>query len=511
MRKPKLLACCTELMWGLGEESNEDLPIREINFSSGGMAPVYSTYLSGLIKEGTFDVYAAVPKWESSIRAFNGLKTNEIKKLELVMPDNIFFINHPSFNRVRIEGSNTKMYDDLGMFTAVDRFIAFSAGITNAVLSKVNPDIVWAHEWMAGPVANVAKAMGYKVVTTGHNPIYTELADVLDMIKKGIDFGNSDDYNPKESFYFTEGKYNFMPSAVQAANDFTTVSKSFLERLLYDNELYKKSPASIQAIRDKAWHFNKDGKKINVTHKDGRPRVHGYLNPLDKDRSIFLENIEKNGLEETITKRKTNALELRRQTGLREGGDLLIYPNRLTEQKAPEVLIDNATYLAEKYNLRILILANGDENLVDKAVSVALGSKGLVSYFPFNKKLEELAVQSDKSCGVMTSVFEPCGRPNINYPAEGTPIIGHNIDGIKDSTKQMNIEENSGNGFVYEDNDRQGLEYGVIKFKEFTSLSDKSRYSHSKRIAQESLLNNSASVRVSQLINEVFLPLCRER
>ena len=134
-----------------------------------------------------------------------------------------------------------------------------------------------------------------------------------------------------------------------------------------------------------------------------------------------------------------------------------------------------------------------------------------MEYFPFNKKLEELTVQSDKACGVMTSKYEPGGGPNINYPSEGTPIIGHNIDGIKDSIKQMNLEENYGNGFVYENNDRGGLEYGIIKFKEFTNLSDKPRYSHLKRMAQESLLNNSVSARVSQLVKEVFLPLCKER
>ncbi|MFH1503570.1 MAG: glycogen/starch synthase [Candidatus Diapherotrites archaeon] len=511
MRKPRILSCCPELMWGLDGELNEDLPIKRINFSTGGMAPVYSTYLSNLIKEGTFEVYPVVPKWESSLREFNSLKINDIKILESVMPDNIFFINHPSFNRVRIEGSNTKMYDNSWRFSSVDRALAFSSGIVNTVLPKVKPNIVWVHDWMAAPVATVAKAMGIKVVTTGHNPIYTELAHLDEMIYKGIELRSSDGYHPRDSVYFTDNKYNFMASAIQAANDFTTVSKGFLERLLYDDEIYEKSPSVIQAIRNKAWHFDSKRKKIDITHKDGRPRVHGYLNPLEKEKSILLESITQDGLDETIVKRKNNAMEVRKQTGLREGGELLIFPNRLTEQKAPELLIDNAIYLAEKYDIRILILANGEQKIIDKAIGVALNSNGLVSYSHFNKKLEELAIQSDKTFGVITSIYEPCGSPNINYPAEGTPIIGHNVDGIKDSVKQLNLEENLGNGFVFENNDIRGLEYGIGCMKEFANLPEKLRYIHSKRIAQESLLSNSASVRTSQLVQEVFLPLCKER
>ena len=513
MKKPKILSCCPELMWGLDGELNEDLPIKRINFSTGGMAPVYSTYVSGLMKEGTFEVYPVAPKWESSISEFSGLKTKETKMLESAMPENIFFINHPSFNRVRIEGSNTKMYDNSWRFSSIDRAIAFSAGIINTVLPKVKPDIVWVHDWMVAPVATIAKAMGIKVVSTGHNPIYTESAHLDEMIYKGIELRNSDSYNvhPKDLVYFTDNRYNFMASEVQAADDFITVSNGFLERLLCDDEIYKKSPSVIQAIRNKAWYVNPEGKKINITHPDGRPRVHGYLNPLDKEKSIFLDSINQYGLEETIAKRKDNAREIRNQTGLREGGELLIFPNRLTEQKAPELLIDNAIYLADKYNLRILILANGEQKIIDKATDVALKSKGLVSYFHYNKKLEELAVQSDNAFGDINSIYEPCGGPNINYPAEGTLIVGHNVDGIKDSVKQLNIEENLGNGFVFENNDLGGLEHGISYMKEFANLPEKLRYTHLKRIAQESLLNNSASVRISQLVKEIFLPLYEER
>lgn len=504
MKKPRILNCSPELILDfeeLGLEAGAGIfPEIDINFSTGGLAPVPSTYTRAINKDGRVNLAVCTPKLESALKEFNDLSTLEIKKMENILHNKLYLISHPSFNKVRIEGTNTKIYDNSWRFHARDRALAFSAGIINTVLPIFRPDIVWLHDWMLGPVAPVAKAMGVKVVSTGHNPLFTELETKREIINKGIELRDAEDYTPSKYCYWTDGKFDFMASEVNASDDFTTVSKGFLERML-NGSFDKRAPQVMDAIKKKSY----------SKHADGRPRVHGYPNPLKKDESELLNSVKLDGLEATILKRKYEGEEVRHQTGLKEGGILINLSNRLSEQKNPNLQLNNLIYLANKYDLRFLINANGEQEHVNKAIGVALESKGLVAYTKFNSDLEAKAIKSDNAYGLMTPNFEPCGGQNVNYPAEGTLIVGHHIDGLRDTVSPLDIEKSTGNGFPFEDNDLGGLEYGVSEMKKFSSLEDNLRYFQYIRIAEETLKNHSSTERAKQLIEEIFLPLYEEK
>ncbi|MGV8141581.1 MAG: glycogen/starch synthase [Candidatus Woesearchaeota archaeon] len=496
--RPKLLIATPELTVDL-DVGMGNLPSIGVNFQQGGMAPVTSTDVVSMTKEGTFRVYATVPKWESSLKELNELVIRDIKIIDSKIPNNFFMISHPAFNKVKVEGSNTKMYEDSWRFSSMDRAIAFSSGIVNTILPKINPDIVWLNDWMLGPVAPVAKALGIKVVTTGHN-IFTKVAPFDELIYKGIDLRDSEDYTPVRWVWKSDNKFDFMATAVNAADDFITVSEGFLERILKGDIDYL-APSVTNAIKNKSYN----------THSDGRLRVHGYLNPLETDKSKLLESIELYGLGDHIAWRKNNSAEIRRIAGLKDGGYLLVFPNRLYGQKLPSLLIDNATYLANKYDLRILFLANGDPKIARDAGAVAVGSKGLVAYMPFNKKMEKLVKNSDNTYGLMTSEYEPCGGPNLNYPLEGILIGAHAIDGLKDTVKHLDVKKSVGNGFPYENNDSTGLEYCISEIVKFASLPDNIRYQQYTRIAKETLLQHASAPRAKRLVEEIFLPLYHEK
>ncbi|MFA6072579.1 MAG: glycogen/starch synthase [Candidatus Woesearchaeota archaeon] len=492
MSKPKLLVGTPEIILdlnvGMGNLQNFG-----INFSTGGMAPVASADIIALIENGAFDVYAAIPKWESSLRELNDLTTKEIKMIESAIPDKFFLINHPSFNKVHIEGSNTQMYADSSRFSSVDRALAFSSGIVNTVIPKVKPDLFWTNDWMLGPAAVVAKAIDLGVISMGHN-VFTKETSYDNLLSKGIEIRNFDNYKPADWACWYNGNFDFMASEVNSSDDFITVSPSFLDTILSGAMDYL-SPTVTAAIKEKAKH----------KHPDGRPRVHGYLNPLEKSHSNFLNAIEKEGLENTIVQRKKKGEELRAELGLKEGGSFLVFPNRLySSQKNPELAIDNAIYLAKKYDLRILFLAGGDPNLVNRAIDVSLASNGLVAYSKFDKRIEEKIKESDNSYGLLTSNFEPCGGPNLNYPVEGTLIVGHAIDGIKDTVT-------TDNGFPYQHNNIQDLEGAIVKMKEFASRSDRERYIDYIKIANTFLAKYSPASRASKLVDEIFMPLYEER
>jgi glycogen synthase len=473
----------------------------------GGLAPVPTAYMRGLIKEGTFKLSAVIPKWESSLREFNELSTKEIKNIERLMPDDVYFVSHPSFNKVKTQGSNTRIYDNSRRFTSIDRAIAFSAGITNIYLMQLRPDIVWLQDWMLGPVAPVAKALGIKVVATCHNPIFTQLATLDELVNKGVEVRDFDtSYKPSEWIYLTKDafdnnieKFDFMATEINAADDFTTVSEGVLERML-NGSFDERAPSVMHAVKEKAKH----------KHPDGRSRVHGYTNPLKNDKSNFLSMIKKDGLENTINYRKNNAVELRRKTGLNPGGTFVIYANRLYEQKYPELIIDNAIEFAIKHDLRILINANGDEQHINRAKEIAFKSNGLVAYFQFSEELENFVKESDNSYGLMTPRFEPCGGQNINYPAEATLVVGHAIDGIKDTVHKFDAAKSKGNGIPYAPNNAHELDKAFSEMKAIANLPEDIRYEQYIRIANETLRNHSSLAFAKKIVNEVFLPVYEE-
>jgi starch synthase len=279
MSKPKLLICTPEIIDLKVGEGN--LLSKGINFSNGGMAPVNSQYIVGLIKEGTFEVSAAIPKWESSLRELNELTTREIKTIESSLPNNFYPISHPSFNKVQIKGSNTLMWSETSRFGPIDRSLAFCSGIVNTVLPRVNPDILLISDWMTGIVGPVAKAMNIGVVIMGHNPLYTNLVSFDEVISKGVELRDLDSsYLPSKWIYWDNGMIELMASGINSSDDFLTVSPSYLERLLGDT-FYNQAPKVIDVIRNKK----------NSPHPDGRLRVHGYLNPSEKDYSYLLESL----------------------------------------------------------------------------------------------------------------------------------------------------------------------------------------------------------------------------
>jgi glycogen synthase len=505
--KPKMLICTPELMYTL-----DDLLL---NFSMGGLAPIPSSYARELVKEGTFDVSVAVPKWESSLRLLNNLNTKEIKKIEKVLPDNLYLIGHTSFNKAEVEGTNTRIYNDSRRFSAVDRALAFSNGIVNTVIPKVHPDIVWLHDWMVGLVGPVANAMGIKVVATGHNPAFTKYATFDEIVKGGIEIRNFDNYTPRDSLFW-EGCYiDLLATEINSADDFTTVSKEYLNTLIGEYQKYKdwkfedipedalfrKAPGVLKAI----------GQKYNSKHEDGRPRVHGYPNPLVNEKSDFLSHLEKDGLEATMRLKQQRSIQIRNETGLKEGGNLIIYSNRLIPMKDPNVAINNAVHLANVFDLRFLFLANGEDEIVNAVKREAFRSNGLVAAHSYNKKWEELAVRSDNVYDLMTPISEPCGNQNINHPFEGTLVIGHAIDGIKDTVHQLDWINSTGNGFPYNNNDVWDLDKAFSKMKQFAWLPDNERYIQLIRIANETQKTHSASSRTAQVLREIFIPLYEEK
>jgi starch synthase/alpha-amylase len=86
----------------------------------------------------------------------------------------------------------------------------------------------------------------------------------------------------------------------------------------------------------------------------------------------------------------------------------------------------------------------------------------------------------------MPSSFEPCGLPQMIAPIYGSLPVAHDTGGIHDTITQLDIEENSGNGFLFETYDANGLFWAIEQAMTFYKLPAKVRADQIERIMTES-------------------------
>jgi glycogen synthase len=85
----------------------------------------------------------------------------------------------------------------------------------------------------------------------------------------------------------------------------------------------------------------------------------------------------------------------------------------------------------------------------------------------------------------MPSKFEPCGLPQMIGPLYGSLPIVHNTGGLHDTVTHINTAAGTGNGFVFNNHDSQGLKWAIDQAMIFHSLP-----------------GNVKSVQISRIMNE---------
>ena len=89
---------------------------------------------------------------------------------------------------------------------------------------------------------------------------------------------------------------------------------------------------------------------------------------------------------------------------------------------------------------------------------------------------------------LMPSRFEPCGLPQMIAPLYGTLPVAHDTGGIHDTITHMNVSKNTGNGFLFETFDANGLFWAIEQAMDFYSLPQKTKTKQIERIMTESMV-----------------------
>jgi glycogen synthase len=86
---------------------------------------------------------------------------------------------------------------------------------------------------------------------------------------------------------------------------------------------------------------------------------------------------------------------------------------------------------------------------------------------------------------LMPSSFEPCGLPQMIAPKYGAMTIAHDTGGLHDTVEPLNVDAETGNGFLFNIFDAAGLRWAIDSAIQFHRLPADIREAHLQRIMRD--------------------------
>jgi len=455
-KKPRILMVTPEitaLPEGMGNAVNY------VAAKGGGLGDISASLVHYLNETNEFDIHIAIPKYDVRIKNVAHFTNQQIDRLAIVLSGRgIHLVNDSAFSYL------SNPYEDNIIHSGSRRALALQRHVINNLLELVNPDIVHCNDWMTGLIPSAAKAKGIKSMFTLHN-IFTDKKTMKEIELSGIkpmefaEFLYFEEFpeNIRENWrkHFEKNRVDFTASAIFACDYFNTVSETFLEELVTDKFSDIVPRPIFEVIKEK--------------YDNGRAL--GILNaPSDTVNSKVMRNIvnfNKHAVMEAKAQNKLNFQKLM-DLPLEPDVPLFFWPNRLYYQKAPEILLDNTEYFLNKYNIQIAIVANGDAK-IEKQSEILSKRFDRIKFKIFDEDLSNLGKAASDFI-LMPSRYEPCGLPQMEAPRFGTLPVVRATGGLKDTIKQMNAENETGNGFLFEMVDKPGLEFGLREAIKFYNL-----------------------------------------
>ena len=143
---------------------------------------------------------------------------------------------------------------------------------------------------------------------------------------------------------------------------------------------------------------------------------------------------------------------------------LFFWPHRLDNyQKGCQLLADILYSVVSRYwhqNLQIVFVANGEYQSHFLDIRDFHGFEKRVAVCPFDERLSRLAYGASDFV-LMPSRFEPCGLPQMIGCLYGSLPVAHDTGGIHDTITPLAVDQNTGNGFLFDIFDAQGLFWAI--------------------------------------------------
>ena len=190
----------------------------------------------------------------------------------------------------------------------------------------------------------------------------------------------------------------------------------------------------------------------------------GILNAPDPsfdpmiDEGLFLKFSSK----DHQAAKKINKLFLQEKLGLIRDAEapVFFWPSSLdTIQKGCQLLAEILEKVIAKYwdqHLQIIFVANGEFKSKFKNIVSLCQLRKRVAVCDFDEQLARLAYGASDFV-LMPSRFEPCGLPQMIGPLYGALPVTCDTGGLHDTVTHMDVDEDTGNGFLFKNYDGKGL------------------------------------------------------
>jgi starch synthase/alpha-amylase len=442
---------------------------------AGGLADVSAALINALFDQGA-DVHVAIPDYRTifSDRVAPFLK-KELNRIRRRMPDDrVHLAEDRAFFYLN------RVYSSYGEEN-IKMALAFQREVINNIIPVVDPDLIHCNDWMTGLIPAMARQMGIPCLFTIHN-VHTVEGTLAQIEDRGIDaayFWKHLYYQQMAPEYEDVRDINpvdFLTSGVFAAHFINTVSPHFLTEIVEGRHDFIK-PHLRQEITNK---FHADCATGILNAPDP-----SFVPATDKDLKVtYTAYDQREGKQE-------NKRFLQRNLGLIENpaSPLFFWPSRLDPvQKGCQLLADILYLVVSRYwdrNLEIVFVADGEFQPVFRNIVNQHQFYKRVAVCNFNEQLEHLAYAASDFM-LMPSLFEPCGLPQMIAPIYGSLPVAHNTGGIHDTISQIDIENNSGNGFLFDVFDANGLLWAIDSAMSFFDLPDDERSRQIERVMTES-------------------------
>lgn len=480
---PRILVVTPEVTYlpdGMGNIANS------LSAKAGGLADVSAALINALFQLGA-DVHVALPDYR---RMFDAqavpILGRTLDTIRSIMPGDrihlaedraFFYLAHVYSNYA---GDNAKIA------------MAFQREVINNIIPRVKPDLVHCNDWMTGLVPAFARRLGIPCLFTVHN-IHTIKLIMAEIEDRGVDAAFF-----WQHLYYTRMAYTYertretnpvdlLVSGIFASHFVNTVSPTFLLEVVEGRHDFVDAP-----IRNE------------LSNKFYADCAVGILNAPDPsfDPAVDAAITRKFSAETAGAGKRANKTVLQAEVGLMEvaGAPLFFWPHRLdTVQKGCQLLAQILYRMVNTYwedILQIIFVANGEYKRHFRDIVDFHGLSARVAICDFDEALARRAYAAADFI-LMPSKFEPCGLPQMIGPVYGALPVAHNTGGIHDTVQPLDLDHHSGNGFLFDVYDAEGLLWAVSQAMAFHRLPPEVREAETARIMIESkeAFNHSVTAR----------------
>jgi starch synthase/alpha-amylase len=213
------------------------------------------------------------------------------------------------------------------------------------------------------------------------------------------------------------------------------------------------------------------------------------FNPMT-DEGLFF----KFGPKDHREAKQMNKLVLQENLGLITDAEapVFFWPSRLdTLQKGCQLVVDSLDKIIRRYweqHIQIVFVANGEFKSKFKEIVSLHQLHKRVAICDFDEQLARLSYGASDFV-LMPSRFEPCGLPQMIGPLYGALPVVHDTGGLHDTVIRVDVEKDTGNGFLFEDYDAEGLFGAISEAMRFYNLSQELKNKQIERVMNESMEN----------------------